>query len=324
MKHNYHIFAVDPSDSDLVLRIADNIDIASAEISGTIKMDTFSDGEFSPQFNVSIRDKKVFLVISTNTPEKILKLLLSIDAAKRASAKEIIAVIPYFGYGRQDKKEGPRGAIGAKLMADILQTAGADRLISIDLHSEPIQGFFDIPVNMIPGHTVFSPMIKHLPDDCYYCICSPDAGGVKRAGKFHSKFKKRFPDTVQAMLSKNRDKPNSIEKMTLISEGPIVGKTVIIVDDMVDTGGTLIKAAQMLKERGALRVVAVITHGVLSGDGVKKIQESDALDHLTITDSIARESSGKIEVVSCAPALAIAIEAIVHSYSFDERIETHE
>ena len=321
---NYGIFAVDNKDLEFVKKIAMNVDSDWQKVLGTIKMDRFSDGELSPQFEVSIRDKQVFLVISTTTPEQIMKLLLAIDAAKRASAEEIIAVIPYFGYGRQDKKEGPRGAIGAKLMADLLQTAGANRIISIDLHSEPIQGFFNIPVNMIPGHAVFSPMIKHLPDDSYYCICSPDAGGVKRAGKFYGKFSRRFPDTVQAMLSKNRDKPNSIDRMTLISEGSIVGKNVIIVDDMVDTGGTLIKAAQMLKDKGAAKVVAVITHGVLSGDGVRKIQESTALDHLTITDSIARESSGKIEVVSCAKSLAIAIEAIVHSYSFDERIEKHE
>jgi ribose-phosphate pyrophosphokinase len=293
------------------------------EIYSVLKVDTFSDGEISPQFQESIRGRKVFLVSSTTTPEKIMTLLLTIDAAKRASAEEIILVMPYFGYSRQDRKEGRRGAIGAKLMADLLQTAGADRLVTIDLHSEQIQGFFDIPVNMIPGHIAFKPFISSLSNDCYYCVCSPDAGGVKRASRFYQRFLDRFPDANFAMLSKLRDKPNSIERMDLI--GDVKGRHVIIIDDMVDTGGTLLKAVQVLRENGACQVTAVITHGVLSGDGVKRLDaQENGLSKLVITDSIPHSNEFfKIHEVSCAKTIAKAIEAIVHSYSLDQHIEQH-
>jgi ribose-phosphate pyrophosphokinase len=316
----FKVFSVDGS------RLAENIchslsikmDIPPAALLGEMKVDTFSDGEISPQFKESVRDQKVFLVSSTVSPEKILTLLLAIDAAKRASASEVIAVIPYFGYSRQDRREGPRGAIGAKLMADLLQTAGADQLISIDLHSEQIQGFFDIPVNMIPGHIAFWPFSKTLPTD-EYVICSPDAGGVKRANKFYHKFLQRFPDTNFAMLSKLRDKPNSIERMDLI--GDVAGRHVIIVDDMIDTAGTLTNAARILKENGARKVSAIIAHGVLSGIGHERVETSDWLDKLVITDSIEQRENLKIEVVSCAPVIAAAIEAIVSSASMDSHLE---
>jgi ribose-phosphate pyrophosphokinase len=294
--------------------ISIKMNIAPASLLGELTVDTFSDGEISPQFTESVRDQKVFLVSSTISPEKILTLLLAIDAAKRASASEVIAVIPYFGYSRQDRREGPRGAIGAKLMADMLQTAGADQLISIDLHSEQIQGFFNIPVNMIPGHIAFWPFSKTLPND-EYVICSPDAGGVKRANKFYHKFLQRFPDTNFAMLSKLRDKPNSIERMDLIGE--VSGRHVIIVDDMIDTAGTLTNAARILKESGARKVTAIITHGVLSGVGHERVETSDWLDELVITDSIEQRENPKIAVVSCAPAIAASIEAIVSSASMD-------
>ena len=318
---NYKIFAID--DSPLSYKIAHELcknsnENCISDVLGELKIDKFSDGEFSPQFKQSIRDKQVFLVVSTTTPEKIMKLLLSIDAAKRASASEIILVIPYFGYSRQDRKEGSRGAIGAKLMADLLQTAGADRLITIDLHSEQIQGFFDIPVTLIHGHAVFSSFIKELPDD-NYCICSPDAGGVKRANKFYSKFLKKFPDTHFAMLSKLRSKPNIIERMDLI--GDVSDRTVILVDDMVDTGGTLITAAKLLKEGGAKKVIAVLSHGILSGVGHSRIDESVDLDQLVITDSIEQPESLKITIMSSAKVLAAAIEAVVYSWSIDTHLE---
>jgi ribose-phosphate pyrophosphokinase len=316
----FKVFSVDGS------RLAENIcyslsigmDIPPAALLGEMKVDTFSDGEISPQFTESVRDQKVFLVSSTVSPEKILTLMLAIDAAKRASASEVIAVIPYFGYSRQDRREGPRGAIGAKLMADLLQTAGADQLISIDLHSEQIQGFFNIPVNMIPGHIAFWPFIKTLPVD-EYVICSPDAGGVKRANRFYHKFLQRFPDTNFAMLSKLRDKPNSIERMDLI--GDVSGRHVIIVDDMIDTAGTLTNAARILKENGARKVSAIIAHGVLSGIGHERVETSEWLDKLVITNSIEQRENPKIEVVSCAPVIAAAIEAIVSSASMDSHLE---
>jgi ribose-phosphate pyrophosphokinase len=314
---NYKIFSIDGSNlaTDIAIQLdPDDYD----QILGKFKVDTFSDGEISPQFMESVRDKKVFLVSSTTSPEKMLTLLLSIDAAKRASASEVIVVLPYFGYSRQDRKEGMRGAIGAKLMADLLQTAGASRIISIDLHAEQIQGFFDIPVNMIPGHVVFSSFVRGLGDD-EFCICSPDAGGVKRASRFYQKFLYKFPDTHFAMLSKLRDKPNSIERMDLI--GDVKDRHVILVDDMIDTGGTLVNAARLLKQGGAKKVTAVISHGVLSGVGHDRIAGSTDLDKLIITDSIEQTDNPKIQVVSCAPAIAAAIEAIVNSLSMDNHLE---
>ena len=313
---NYKIFSIDGSKlaTDIAIQLdPDDYD----QILGKFKVDTFSDGEISPQFMESVRDKKVFLVSSTTSPEKMLTLLLSIDAAKRASASEVIVVLPYFGYSRQDRKEGMRGAIGAKLIADLLQTAGASRIISIDLHAEQIQGFFDIPVNMIPGHVVFSSLVRGL-DDEGFCICSPDAGGVKRASRFYQKFLYKFPDTHFAMLSKLRDKPNSIERMDLI--GDVKDRHVILVDDMIDTGGTLVNAARLLKEGGAKKVTAVISHGVLSGVGHERIAVSTDLDKLIITDSIEQTDNPKIQVVSCAPAIAAAIEAIVNSLSMDNHL----
>ena len=314
---NYKIFSIDGS--NLATDIAIQLDPEDYDqILGKFKVDTFSDGEISPQFMESVRDKKVFLVSSTTSPEKMLTLLLSIDAAKRASASEVIVVLPYFGYSRQDRKEGMRGAIGAKLMADLLQTAGANRIISIDLHAEQIQGFFDIPVNMIPGHVVFSSFVRGLGND-EFCICSPDAGGVKRASRFYQKFLYKFPDTHFAMLSKLRDKPNSIERMDLI--GDVKDRHVILVDDMIDTGGTLVNAARLLKQGGAKKVTAVISHGVLSGVGHDRIAGSTDLDKLIITDSIEQIDNPKIQVVSCAPAIAAAIEAIVNSLSMDNHLE---
>jgi ribose-phosphate pyrophosphokinase len=313
---DYKIFSIDGS--KLATNIAIQLDAEHYDqILGKFKVDTFSDGEISPQFMESVRDKKVFLVSSTTSPEKMLTLLLSIDAAKRASASEVIVVLPYFGYSRQDRKEGMRGAIGAKLIADLLQTAGASRIISIDLHAEQIQGFFDIPVNMIPGHVTFAPFIRTIASDDY-CICSPDAGGVKRASRFYQKFLYKFPDTHFAMLSKLRDKPNSIERMDLI--GDVKDRHVIIVDDMIDTGGTLVNAARLLKEGGAKTVTAVISHGVLSGLGHERIADSTDLDKLIITDTIEQTSNPKIQVVSCAPAIAAAIEAIVNSISMDNHL----
>lgn len=315
---NYKLFSVDGS--QLARNIAIALDSDNYErILGELKIDKFSDGEISPQFKESVRDKKVFLVSSTTSPEKILTLLLTIDAAKRASASEVILITPYFGYSRQDRKEGARGAIGAKVMADLMQASGADRIISIDLHAEQIQGFFDIPVNMIPGHIAFTQFIRTLGDDDY-CICSPDAGGVKRASRFYQKFLRKFPDTHFAMLSKLRDKPNSIERMDLI--GDVKDRHVILVDDMIDTGGTLVNAARLLKEGGAKQVTAVITHGVLSGAGHERIAGSTDLDKLIITDSIEQIDNPKIQVVGCAHSIARAVEAIVNSISMDNHLET--
>ena len=285
---------------------------------GSIKIDTFSDGEMSPQFGESVRGQKVFLICTTSNPQEILKLLLALDAAKRASASEVIAILPYYGYSRQDRKEGPRGAVGARLMADLIQTAGAHRLICLDLHADQIQGFFNGPVNLVPGYVAYREFFRNLPEG-KYSICSPDAGGVKRANKFYQHFLKQHPDTTFSMLSKLRDKPNSIERMDLI--GDITDRDVIIIDDMIDTGGTLIKAAELLKQGGATSVSACITHGVLSGSGHERIASSTHLDKLIITDSIEQAWNPKIDVVSCAPAIAATIKAITSKSSLEQALE---
>lgn len=309
---NYKIFSI--NNEGLSKKVAD---ILGTKL-GKIKIDTFSDGEMSPQFMESVRGHKVFLICTTSNPQEILKLLLALDAAKRASASEVIAILPYYGYSRQDRKEGPRGAVGARLMADLIQTAGANRLICLDLHADQIQGFFDGPVNLVPGYIAYREFFKNLPEG-KYTICSPDAGGVKRANKFYQHFLKDHPDTTFAMLSKLRDKPNSIERMDLI--GDISDRHVIIIDDMIDTGGTLIKAAEILKENGATQVSACITHGVLSGAGHERIASTSHLDTLIITDSIEQNWNPKIVAVSCAPAIAATINAITSATSLEEALE---
>lgn len=309
---NYKLFSI--NNGGLSTKVADSLGIKL----GKIKIDTFSDGEMSPQFMESVRGHKVFLLCTTSNSDDIVKLLLALDAAKRASAAEVIAILPYYGYSRQDRKEGPRGAVGARLMADVMQAAGADRLICLDLHADQIQGFFDGPVNLVPGYIAYREFLKNLPIG-KYSICSPDAGGVKRANKFYQHFLKDHPDTTFSMLSKLRDKPNSIERMDLI--GDVSDREVIIIDDMIDTGGTLIKAAEILKNNGANSVSACITHGVLSGSGHERIASSTHLDKLIITDSIEQSWNPKIEVVSCAAPIAATINAITSATSLEEALE---
>lgn len=309
---NYKLFSI--NNSGLSTKVADALGIKL----GKIKIDTFSDGEMSPQFMESVRGHKVFLLCTTSNSNDIIKLLLALDAAKRASAAEVIAILPYYGYSRQDRKEGPRGAVGARLMSDVMQAAGADRLICLDLHADQIQGFFDGPVNLVPGYVAYREFLKNLPEG-KYSICSPDAGGVKRANKFYQHFLKDHPDTTFAMLSKLRDKPNSIERMDLI--GDVSDREVIIIDDMIDTGGTLVKAAEILKTNGAKSVSACITHGVLSGAGHERIASSNHLDKLIITDSIEQSWNPKIEVVSCAAAIAATVNAITSATSLEDAIE---
>lgn len=315
---NFKIFSVD-QDS-----LTDSICQELGMQKGNLVIDTFSDGEFSPQFRESIRKQQVFLVCSTNTPEKILKFLLTVDAAKRASASEIIAVIPYFGYSRQDRKEGSRGAIGAKVMADLLAASGIERLITVDLHASQIQGFFDIPVDHIAGYRIFLDYLRKLPKGSY-TICSPDAGGVKRASAMYNKFlqyRQTDCDITFAMMSKRRDKPNSIESMELI--GDVKDRNVILVDDMTDTAGTLIKAAEILKEKGASGVSAIITHGILSGKSAEKVSLDKNLDYLVVADTVPNASKsslefpGKIISVSCAEAFSKAIVNIANGQSLHD------
>lgn len=266
----------------------------------------FSDGEIQESYEESIRGQSVFIIQSTMPPaDNLMELLLLIDAAKRASARHIIAVIPYFGYARQDRKDQPRVAIGAKLVADMLAVAGATRVMTMDLHADQIQGFFNVPVDHLYASTIFLPYIQSLNLNSL-TIAAPDMGGSKRANGYAKHLK---ADIV--ICYKQRAKANVVESMTAIGE--IEGRNIVLIDDLVDTGGTLCKAADMMMERGALSVRAICTHAVLSGKAYENIQNSK-LTELVVTDSIPlTQSSTKIKVLSVADLFAKVINS-VHNY----------
>ena len=264
---------------------------------GKVKTTYFSDGEFQPAFQESVRGKRVFIIGSTfPNADNLMEMLLMLDAAKRASARHITAVMPYFGWARQDRKDQPRVATGAKLVANLLQSAGATRIITMDLHADQIQGFFEKPVDHLYASTIFMPYVKSLNLD-NLTIASPDMGGSKRAYAYS---KHLHCDVV--ICYKQRKKANVISHMELI--GDVKGKNVILVDDMIDTGGTLAHAANLMMERGAISVRAICTHPILSGDAYNKIQES-GLTELIVSDTIPlKKETSKIKVVSCAPLFA--------------------
>ena len=264
---------------------------------GNVITSTYSDGEFQPSFEESVRGSRVFIIGSTfPNSDHLMEMLLMLDAAKRASARHITAVLPYFGWARQDRKDKPRVPIAAKLVAKMLETAGATRIITMDLHADQIQGFFEKPVDHLFASTIFLPYLKSLNLE-NLTIASPDMGGSKRAYAYS---KALSSDVV--ICYKQRAKANVIEHMELIGE--VTGKNVVLVDDMVDTAGTLTKAADVMMERGALSVRAICTHPILSGKAYERIEESK-LEELIVTDSIPlRQSSGKIRVLSCADLFA--------------------
>ncbi len=266
----------------------------------------FSDGEMQVSYEESIRGQNVFIIQSTMPPaDNLMELLLMIDAAKRASAHYIIAVIPYFGYARQDRKDQPRVAIGAKLVADMIATAGAHRVITMDLHADQIQGFFDVPVDHLYASTIFLPYIQSLNLD-NLAIAAPDMGASKRANAYAKYLK---ADLI--ICYKQRTKANAVDHITAI--GDIEGKNVILIDDLVDTANTLCKAADMMIEKGAKSVRAMATHGVLSGNAFENIEKSK-LTELVITDTIPlKKSSSKIKVLSVADLFAKVINS-VHNY----------
>ncbi|HRH11079.1 MAG TPA: ribose-phosphate pyrophosphokinase [Bacteroidia bacterium] len=286
----------------LATKIAD----AYGQPLGKLSHYRFSDGELQVSYEESIRGQSVFVIQSTMPPaDNLMEMLLLIDAAKRASARHIVAVLPYFGYARQDRKDQPRVAIGAKLVADMLAVAGATRVMTMDLHADQIQGFFDVPVDHLYASTIFLPYIKalNLPN---LTIAAPDMGGSKRANTYAKHLK---ADIV--ICYKQRAKANVVESMTAIGE--IEGRNIVLVDDLVDTGGTLCKAADMMMERGALSVRAVCTHPVLSGKAYENIEKSK-LAELIVTDTIPlSQASKKIKVISVADLFAKVIRS-VHTY----------
>jgi ribose-phosphate pyrophosphokinase len=263
----------------------------------------FSDGEFEPSFDETVRGCDVFIVQSTPPPaENLMELLLMIDAAKRASAHKIIAVMPYFGYARQDKKGKPRVPVGAKLVANLLTAAGVDRVMTMDLHADQIQGFFEVPVDHLFASTLFLPYMKslNLPN---LCIASPDMGGTKRANTYA-----KYLQTDVVVCYKQRDKANEVSKMMLI--GDVKGKDVILIDDMVDTAGTLTKAADLMIENGATSVRACCTHGILSGTAYERLDASQ-LSELLITDTLVKDHpSDKVKVIGIAELFADTIKRV--------------
>jgi len=277
--------------------LGSNIAKSFGEELGNVITSTYSDGEFQPSYEESIRGTRIFVIASTNPgPENLMELLLMLDAAKRASARHITAVIPYFGWARQDRKDKPRVPIAAKLVAKMLETAGATRIITMDLHADQIQGFFEKPVDHLYASTIFLPYLKSLNLD-NLTIASPDMGGSKRAYAYSRALKS---DVV--ICYKQRKKANIISHMELI--GDVTGKNVVLVDDMVDTAGTLTKAADLMIDRGALSVRAICTHPILSGNAYNRLEDS-RLEQLIVTDSIPlTQESNKIKVLSCAELFA--------------------
>jgi ribose-phosphate pyrophosphokinase len=264
---------------------------------GNVVITKFSDGEFQPAFVESVRGRRIFVVGSTfPNSDNLMEMLLMLDAAKRASARHITAVIPYFGWARQDRKDQPRVAIGAKLVANLIQTAGATRIMTMDLHADQIQGFFEKPVDHLFASTIFLPYVKELGLD-NITIASPDMGGSKRAYAYS-----KYLESDVVICYKQRAKANVISTMELI--GDVKDRHVILVDDMIDTGGTLTKAADVMMEKGALSVRAICTHPLLSGDAYEKIEKSKLIE-LIVSDTIPlKRESSKIKVVTCAPLFA--------------------
>jgi len=275
---------------------------------GNSSIVNFSDGEFEVAFEETVRGAHVFIVQSTVPPaDNLMELLMMIDAAKRASAYKVCAVMPYFGFARQDRKDRPRVAIGAKLVANLLMAAGVDRVMTMDLHADQIQGFFDVPVDHLYGSSVLLPHVKALNLE-NLVIASPDMGGSKRANAYA-----KYLNAGLAICHKSREKANVVGEMTAI--GDVEGKNVVIVDDMIDTAGTIAKAANMLKDKGALSVRAIASHAVLSGPANERIEES-ALEEVLFTDSIQLDGlSSKIKTLTISDIFAKTILNVYNNES---------
>jgi ribose-phosphate pyrophosphokinase len=283
--------------------LAENIALSFGTKLGEVQVTEFSDGEFTISFEENLRGNDVYIVQSTFPPSvNLMELLLMVDAAKRASARQITAVIPYFGYARQDRKDKPRVPITAKLIANLLTAAGVQRLITIDLHADQIQGFFDVPVDHLYASSIFLPYIKKL----NLVFASPDTGGTRRAASYAKAL-----DTGFVICYKQRSKANKVDSMSLI--GDVKGKDVLLLDDIIDTGGTITKAAKIMIDNGASSVRGFCTHPILSGDAFERIVDS-AFTELIVTDTIPlKQTNPKIKVLSTATLLADVIKR-AHNY----------
>ncbi|HOH71735.1 MAG TPA: ribose-phosphate pyrophosphokinase [Paludibacteraceae bacterium] len=304
MKLDYKVFS-GTSSQYLAKKICSHL---NCEL-GAMNTTRFSDGEFAVSYEETVRGRYVYLVQSTfPNSDNLMELLLMIDAAKRASAYKIIAVIPYFGWARQDRKDKPRVSIGAKLIADLLSAAGIDRLITMDLHADQIQGFFDLPVDHLYASTIFVPFIKSLNLD-NLIIASPDVGGSKRAQTYS-----KHLEVPLVLCHKTREKANMVSNMSII--GDVKGKNVIMIDDMADTANTLCTAADLMMENGAISVRAMVTHPVLSGNAVENVKKSK-MTELIFTDSIPFDTSkcSKIRVISIAKMFADTIQSVYNNES---------
>lgn len=290
------------------MELATKIATSYGQPLGQVTINRFSDGEFAPSLEETVRGQDVFFIQSTIPPaDNLLELLLMIDAAKRASARKIVAVIPYFGLARQDRKDKPRVAIGAKLVANLLVAAGVDRVITMDLHADQIQGFFEVPVDHLYASSIFLPHIQSLklPN---LVMAAPDTGGTKRANSYA-----KFLNCELAICYKQRKKANEIESMTVI--GDVNGKDIMLVDDLVDTAGTLCKAAELMFDKGATSVRAMCTHAVLSGQAYERIDKS-RITELIVTDTIPlTQKSSKIKVLSVNNLFADVIAKVINFQS---------
>lgn len=310
MKGNFKIFSGTATEG-LAKKMAGKMGVDL----GKVEIFRFSDGEFQPSFEESVRGMDVFIVQSTFPPtENLFEVLQMVDAAKRASAANIVAVLPYFGFARQDRKDRPRVSIGAKLVANLLSAAGVTRVMTMDLHADQIQGFFEVPVDHLYASTIFLPYIKSLNIEDLV-IAAPDAGGTKRANAYA-----RYLNCDLALCYKQRDKPNEVAKMTVI--GDVKDKNVVIVDDMIDTAGTLTKAAEMMIGFGAKTVRAVCTHPVLSGPAHERIANS-VLTELIVTDTIPlSQENSKIKVLTVADLFSDVIVSVLRDESISKKFIT--
>lgn len=303
LMRGYKIFA-GSSSVEFAKEVCQSLDVPLSKA----EVKRFSDGEISVQISESVRGRDVFIIQSTGSPsnDNLMELLIMTDALRRSSADSITAVVPYFGYARQDRKAAPRVPITARLVADMYETAGIDRVVTIDLHAGQIQGFFNIPVDNLYGSIIFQEYIesKNLKNPI---IASPDIGGVARARYFAEKL-----GLEMVIVDKRREKANEAEVMNII--GDVTGKDVIMIDDMVDTAGTMIKGAAALKGKGANSVMACATHGVLSGKAYENLK-NDALDELVISNSLVTTPMEKIKVLSVAPLFAEVIRRVYHNES---------